>query len=142
MGPAIKCIQIQKRFSIYYPVFPNLTKVNNSFINFLYCDKKGGGIVLTQTMEIKQEIKRLNKQFLHSSDFVAKEIKLGQEENVILCYYSSLVNKTDVEQNLINLKQLSESSSQNNQKISYNTDQSLSNESQNKCDKNQDSGAQ
>ena len=128
-------------FSLYYPIFPTLAKMNNSFINFLYCDKKGG-VVLTQTMEVKQEIKRLNKQFLHSSDFVAKEIKLGQEENVILCYYSSLVNKSDVEQNLINLKQLSESSSQNNQKTSYNTDQSLSNESQNNSDKNQDSGAQ
>src|SRR5690606_16883916 len=128
-------------FSLYYPIFPTLTKMNNSFINFLYCDKKGG-VVLTQTMEVKQEIKRLYKQFLHSSDFVAKEIKLGQEENVILCYYSSLVNKSDVEQNLINLKQLSESTSQNTQKTSHNTDQSLSNESQNNSDKNQDSGAQ
>ena len=73
-------------------------------------------------MEIKQEIKRLNKQFLHSSDFVAKEIKLGKEENVILCYYSSLVNKKDVEQSLINLKQLNGSSSQEDQEKNQHTD--------------------
>lgn len=84
---------------------------------------KRGGVVLTQTMEIKQEIKRLNKQFLHSSDFVAKEIKLGKEENVILCYYSSLVNKKDVEQSLINLKQLNGSSSQAVQEKNQYTDQ-------------------
>lgn len=73
--------------------------MNNSFINFLYCDKKGG-VVLTQTMEIKQEIKRLNKQFLQSSDFTVKEIEWNQDEKVIICYYSSLVNKNEVDRNL------------------------------------------
>lgn len=71
---------------------------------------------MSQTEEIKQEIKRINKEFLHSSDLVAKEIMLWQEENAILCYYSSLVNKTDVEQNLFNLKQLTKSYLQTQEK--------------------------
>lgn len=101
-----------------------------------------GGVVLTQTIDIKQEIKRLNKQFLHSSDFIAKEIQLGREENVILCYYSSLVNKTDVEQNLVNLKKLSESSSQNNQNSKQNSNQSVINEPEKNSENNQDSSTQ
>lgn len=92
---------------------------------------KRGGVVLTQTLEIKQEIKRLNKEFLHSSDFVVKEIMLGQEENAILCYYSSLVNKKDVEQNIWNLKQLTQQSDQVNQDTSENTDGEKSNENKN-----------
>jgi len=97
---------------------------------------------LTQTIDIKLEIKRLNKQFLHSSDFIAKEIQLGREENVILCYYSSLVNKTDVEQNLVNLKKLSESSSQNNQNSKQNSNQSVINQSEKNSENNQDSSTQ
>lgn len=103
--------------------------MNNSLENILYCVKKGG-VVLSQTMEFKQEINRLNKQFLHSSDFVAKEIMLGQEEKVILCYYSSLVNKTDVEQSLSNLKKLYQSSSQSNQESNQSTDNTKSNDTE------------
>ncbi|MER2155891.1 MAG: spore germination protein [Solibacillus sp.] len=62
---------------------------------------------MTQTMEIKQEIKRLNKQFLQSSDFIVKEIEWNQDEKVIICYYSSLVNKNEVDRNLFFLKQIS-----------------------------------
>ena len=58
-------------------------------------------------MEIKQEIKRLNKQFLQSSDFIVKEIEWNQDEKVIICYYSSLVNKNEVDRNLFFLKQIS-----------------------------------
>ncbi len=99
--------------------------MNNSFKNVPYFVKKGG-VVLLQTLEMKQEIKRLNKEFLHSADFVVKEIRIGQVEEAILCYYSSLVNKADVEQNLMNLRQLSQlaqenlDSVQNNGKINSN----------------------
>ncbi|WP_339215959.1 spore germination protein [Solibacillus sp. FSL W8-0372] len=85
---------------------------------------------MTQTTEIKQEINRLNKQFLHSSDFVAKEIMLGKEENVIICYYSSLVNKTDLEKNLLNLKQLNLSASPTNEDKNQNTDNTKSSETE------------
>ena len=88
---------------------------------------KRGGVVLTQTTEIKQEIKRLNKEFLHSADFVVKEVTLGQDENVILCYYSSLVNKKDVEQNLWNLKRMNQSVQQD---TSQNADKENSNETE------------
>ena len=87
--------------------------MNNLFINFLYCVKKGG-VVLTQTLEIKQEIKRLNKEFLHSSDFTVKEIEWNQDEQVIICYYSSLVNKNEVDRNLFFLRQKSNTSMQSN----------------------------
>ena len=47
--------------------------------------------------EIQKEIQRLKKQFLHSTDFTAKEIGWGQGEKAILCFYSSLVKKSEVE---------------------------------------------
>ncbi|MEK3765434.1 spore germination protein [Solibacillus sp. FSL K6-4121] len=68
---------------------------------------------MLQTLEMKQEIKRLNKEFLHSADFVVKEIKIGRDEEAILCYYSSLVNKVDVEQNILNLRQSNQLSEEN-----------------------------
>ena len=55
---------------------------------------------MQQNTEIQQHIQRLNKQFLHSSDFIAKEIAWGPDEQAILCFYSSLVKKSDVESNL------------------------------------------
>lgn len=93
---------------------------------------------MTQTLEIKQEIKRLNKEFLHSSDFVVKEIMLGQDENAILCYYSSLVNKKDVEQNLWHLKQISQPIDQEKQDTA--TDQNVNKEKSNET-KNGDNSA-
>ncbi len=59
---------------------------------------------MLQSLEIKQEIKRLNHQFLHSSDFIAKAIDWGQGEQAILCFYSSLVKKSEVERELYLLK--------------------------------------
>ncbi|MER1987117.1 MAG: spore germination protein [Solibacillus sp.] len=52
---------------------------------------------MQQTTDIQQKIQRLQKQFLHSSDFTAKEITLGPGEHAILCFYSSLVKKSEVE---------------------------------------------
>lgn len=88
---------------------------------------------MSQTTENKQEIKRLNKEFLHSSDFVVKEVMLGQDENVILCYYSSLVNKKDVEQNLRNVKRMiiQDTSQKNDKKNSNETEASEKSEVQN-----------
>lgn len=94
---------------------------------------------MTQTLEIKQEIKRLNKEFLHSSDFVVKEIMLGKDENSILCYYSSLVNKKDVEQNLWHLKQISQPTDQEKQDTA--TDQNVNKEKSNET-KNEDNRAE
>lgn len=65
---------------------------------------KKGRVVMQQTTEINQKIQRLNKQFLHSSDFTAKEISWGPGEQAILCFYSSLVKKSEVERNLNLLK--------------------------------------
>ena len=67
---------------------------------------------MTYTTEVTQEIKRLNKEFLHSSDFIVKEIEWNQDEKVIICYYSSLVNKNEVDRNLFFLKQMSKTSYQ------------------------------
>ena len=47
--------------------------------------------------ETQKEVQRLKKQFLQSSDFKAKEIGWGQGEQAILCFYSSLVKKSEVE---------------------------------------------
>lgn len=47
--------------------------------------------------ETQKEIQRLKNQFLQSSDFTAKEIGWGQGEQAILCFYSSLVKKSEVE---------------------------------------------
>ena len=55
---------------------------------------------MQQSTEIQKQIERLNKQFLHSSDFIAREIAFGPGEQAILCFYSSLVKKSDVESNL------------------------------------------
>lgn len=59
---------------------------------------------MQQTIDIQQEIEKLNQQFLQSSDFTAKEIDWGQGEKAILCFYSSLVNKNEVEQNLFKIR--------------------------------------
>lgn len=59
---------------------------------------------MQQITEIQQEIQRLNEQFLQSSDFTAKEITLGPNEPAILCFYSSLVKKSEVEQSLYFLR--------------------------------------
>ena len=80
-----------------------------------YCIQKGG-VVIQQTIDIKQEIKRLHQQFLQSADFTAKEIEWGQDEQAILCFYSSLVKKSDVEMILSTIKPTSsDSSKQQNQ---------------------------
>ena len=55
---------------------------------------------MEQKTEIQKEIQQLNKKFLHSSDFMAKEIAWGPDEQAILCFYSSLVKKSDVDRNL------------------------------------------
>ena len=47
--------------------------------------------------DIQKEIQRLKEQFLQSTDFTAKEIGWGQGEQAILCFYSSLVKKSEVE---------------------------------------------
>ncbi len=60
--------------------------------------------MIQQTTEIQQEINRLNNQFLQSSDFTAKEIAWGSSNQAILCYYSSLVKKSEVEHYLYLLK--------------------------------------
>ncbi|MER2111993.1 MAG: spore germination protein [Solibacillus isronensis] len=67
---------------------------------------------MTQKTEVTQEIKRLNIEFLHSSDFTVKEIEWNQDEKAIICYYSSLVNKNEVDRNLFFLKQLGKTSNQ------------------------------
>ena len=59
---------------------------------------------MQQSTEIQKQIEQLNKQFLHSSDFIAREISFGPGEQAILCFYSSLVKKSDVESNLHYLK--------------------------------------
>ena len=59
---------------------------------------------MLQILEIQQEIKRLNHQFLHSSDFIAKAIDWGHGEQAILCFYSSLVKKSEVERDLYLLR--------------------------------------
>lgn len=56
--------------------------------------------MLQQTTTIQQEITKLSEQFLHSSDFTVKEIPWGSGEQAILCFYSSLVKKSEVESNL------------------------------------------
>lgn len=53
---------------------------------------------------IQLQIQHLQTKFLHSLDFVAKEIMLAPQEPAILCYYSSLVNKAEVEKYLYELK--------------------------------------
>lgn len=63
-------------------------------------------------MQQTQEIQRLNEQFLHSADFTVKEIEWNEDEKVIICYYSSLVNANDVDRNLFYLKQTSKNSIQ------------------------------
>lgn len=52
---------------------------------------------MEKNTETSKEIKRLKKQFLYSSDFTAKEIPWGPDEWVILCFYSSLVKKNEVD---------------------------------------------
>lgn len=52
---------------------------------------------MQQVTEIQQEIQRLNQQFLQSSDFTAKEITWGPGEQAILCFYSTLVKKSEVD---------------------------------------------
>ncbi|WP_298467495.1 spore germination protein [uncultured Psychrobacillus sp.] len=59
---------------------------------------------MQQKTEIHKEIQRLNKQFLHSSDFISKEIPLGPNELVILCFYSSLVKKSEIDRLLYLLR--------------------------------------
>lgn len=58
-----------------------------------------------QTIDVQQEIKKLKNQFLQSSDFTVKEITLGPGEQAIMCFYSSLVKKNEVEQSLYFLMQ-------------------------------------
>ena len=76
---------------------------------------------MQQTREIQQEIKRLNEQFLHSADFTVKEIDWNQDEKVIICYYSSLVNKNEVDRNLFFLKQKGKTSEQSQQSAEQKT---------------------
>lgn len=59
---------------------------------------------MQQKTEIYKEIQRLNKQFLHSSDFTSKEVPLGPNERVILCFYSSLVKKSEIDRLLYLLR--------------------------------------
>jgi spore germination protein KA len=66
---------------------------------------------MLHAIDIQEEIKQLKKQFLHSSDFTAKEIDWGPDEKAILCFYSSLVKKSEVEHNLYFLKLAKNSSS-------------------------------
>ena len=66
---------------------------------------------MPKTTPIQQEIKRLNEQFLHSSDFTAKEIAWAPGEQAILCFYSSLVKKSEVEKYLYLLRPLAKTSS-------------------------------
>lgn len=59
---------------------------------------------MQQTTELAQEIARLSQQFLHSSDFIVKAIAWGPDEQAILCFYSSLVKKSEVEHYLYGLR--------------------------------------
>ena len=59
---------------------------------------------MQKNKNIQQEIQLLTKQFLHSADFTAKEITVLPGEQAIICYYSSLVNKSEVEKSLYLLK--------------------------------------
>ncbi|MER2126157.1 spore germination protein [Solibacillus sp.] len=76
--------------------------------------------MLQQTTTIQQEMNKLREQFLHSSDFTVKEIPWGSDEQAILCFYSSLVKKSEVESHLYLLKlakkTASHSDSSNNSK--------------------------
>ena len=56
--------------------------------------------MLQQTTTIQQEMNKLREQFMHSSDFTVKEIPWGSGKQAILCFYSSLVKKSEVESNL------------------------------------------
>ncbi|MER2000422.1 MAG: hypothetical protein ABS882_11650 [Lysinibacillus sp.] len=58
---------------------------------------------MQETIDIQHKIKRLNEQFLQSADFTAKAIDWGPDEKAILCFYSSLVNKSEVESYLYSL---------------------------------------
>lgn len=51
---------------------------------------------------LESMIDKLKSTFYNSVDFTAKEISWPNEEYAILCYYSSMVNKSDV-QNQINV---------------------------------------
>ena len=100
-----------------------------------------GGAVMQKTTNIQQEIQLLNKQFLHSADFVAKEITLLPEEQAILCYYSSLVNKSEVEKNLYLLKlerkRAARLAANSNQKNSNNQNENQSKSNQQKAGQSQ-----
>ncbi|HWK23300.1 MAG TPA: spore germination protein [Ureibacillus sp.] len=54
---------------------------------------------------VQQIITKLKKSFYNSSDFVAKPISWWNGEIAILCFYSSIVKKTDVEKTLYFFKQ-------------------------------------
>lgn len=98
----------------------------------------------------EKEIARLKQQFLQSADFIAKAIPWETNEQAIICYYSSIVRKSDIEQylNLFKLDNKREQFEQskanqpnsNNQNISNDQNQD-ENKQQNQEDKNNPASA-
>jgi spore germination protein KA len=79
--------------------------------------------------DVQQEINRLKQQFLQSADFTAREIAWGSSEQAIICYYSSLVKKSEVERYL-NLLRLEHKRALRAQSNTKQQDSSSSNENQ------------
>lgn len=53
-------------------------------------------------LQLESMVEKLNATFYNSVDFVAREISFPKDQYAILCYYSSMANKKDV-QNIVNL---------------------------------------
>ncbi|MCM3315426.1 spore germination protein [Rummeliibacillus stabekisii] len=53
-------------------------------------------------LQLESMVEKLNATFFNSVDFVAREISFPKDQYAILCYYSSMANKKDV-QDIVNL---------------------------------------
>ncbi len=53
-------------------------------------------------LQLESMVDKLNATFYNSVDFVAREISFPKDQYAILCYYSSMANKKDV-QDIVNL---------------------------------------
>lgn len=53
-------------------------------------------------LQLESMVEKLNATFYNSVDFVAREISFPKDQYAILCYYSSMANKKDV-QDIVNL---------------------------------------
>ena len=52
----------------------------------------------------QQTVEQIQQQFHHSDDFVVKQITLANDEQAILCFYASLVKKSEAERYVYLLK--------------------------------------